>query len=196
MENPSDYFVVSIISHDNRAVAKSIADLGAVANILGRRFILNMQIGTGIPPARQRCLDAIKKFFPDQKEAYTLWIDSDIILNDNPDTIAKYITEAEQRGVSFTANYRTIDVLANRMWNVAGPEWGKHYTDDELKNAKPFDLKCGNSGLGLCYLKMPLDYKFRMTHNEGEDEIFFRENPSLDVRYVPITNLHMKTVYL
>ncbi len=198
MAGPSDFFILSIITHDNRAVAKSVIDLKIVSEILGRHFVLNVQSGTGITNARTKCLDAIKAQFPGENSAYTFWLDSDIILNESPQTIAGYIKEAESRGISFTGNYRIVDNVTSKQWNVVAPSLtsSAHYTDEQLAAASPFDLKCAFSGLGLCYMKMPLNYKFRQIGHELEDLLFFKDNQDIDLRYVPIANYHMKVVNL
>lgn len=196
MPKSSDFFILSIASHDNRAVAKSITDLMNVATLLERPFLLNIQGGTGITNARTKCLETLKGQFPNEDSVYTFWLDSDIVITENPQNIANLIKEAEKLGVSFTANYRVIDNIANQMWNVVANKYPNHYTDDELANAKPFELKCEYSGLGLCYIKTPLNYKFRMEGHDLEDLFFFKDNPSIDLRYAPISNVHMKTVFL
>lgn len=197
MPNPSDFFIVSIISRDERAVAKSIANLMSVSIILNRQFALNIGTGTGIASARTRCLEVIKKQFPDQESLYMFWLDSDVLITESPMTIAGYIKEAEKQNVSFTANYHVVKTN-NEKWNVVGKEdMSRPYTDDELAAAKPFELKVGLSGLGLCYLKMPLDYIFMDKGYELEDAFFFRDNASkLDLRYVPISNSHIKLMYI
>ncbi|MEM3839295.1 MAG: hypothetical protein QXF01_01810 [Candidatus Micrarchaeaceae archaeon] len=70
------------------------------------------------------------------------------------------------------------------------------YTDDELRSAKPFELKRAYSGLGLCYVKAPLDYAFRAEGQAGEDRLFFTDNHEIDLRYVPIPNYHIKPALL
>lgn len=195
MPNPSEYFILSIISHDNRAVAKSIAAMMSVSIILKRQFVLNMQTGTGIANARTKCLESIKKQFPNEDSVYTFWLDSDIIINEKPEVIAQYILDAEKKGVSFTGSYHVVDNTTSQKWNVVGKQYPKHYTDDELKSAKPFELKAEYSGLGLCYIKTPLSYKFRTEEHEGEDTFFYRDN-KVDLWYVPISNSHMKTMYI
>jgi hypothetical protein len=196
MSSSSDFFTVSIIARDERAVAKSIANLMSVSIILKRQFGLNVGTGTGVASARTRCLEALKKQFPEEGSAYTFWLDSDILITESPMKIAEYVKEAEERGVSFTANYHVVNT-SNERWNVAGRADGaRPYNDDELENAKPFELKVGFSGLGLCYIKMPLDYKFRDVGYELEDSFFFKDNPSLDLRYVPISNSHLKLVHI
>src|SRR5271170_2466667 len=111
MPNPSDFFFVSIITKDERAVAKSIANLMSVSIILKRQFALNVGTGTGIASARTRCLEALKQQFPNEDSVYTFWLDSDILITESPMTIASYIQEAETKGVSFTANYHVVNTL-------------------------------------------------------------------------------------
>lgn len=67
MENSSDYFILSMPTNDGRAVPKSIMDLISVAAILKRKFLLNVQTGTGLANTRQKCTDAIKEMFPGKK---------------------------------------------------------------------------------------------------------------------------------
>ena len=198
MPDSSDFFILSIVTHDSRAIAKSVVDLKIVSEVLGRHFVLNVQSGTGITNARTKCLKAIKDQFPDEDMAYTFWLDSDIILNESPRNIAEYVREAERLGVSFTGNYRIIDNVTNKKWNVVAPSLtsSAHYTDEQLAAAKPFELRCAFSGLGLCYMKMPLDYRFRQEGQELEDFFFFKDNPDMNLRYVPISNYHMKSVPL
>lgn len=197
MPDPSDFLLVSIITRDERAVAKSIANLMSVSIILNRQFALNTGTGTGIANARTRCLEALKRQFPDQESIYTFWLDSDILITENPMTIANYIKQAEEQKVSFTANYH-VAVSPSEKWNVVVKEdMSRPYTDEELASAKPFELKAGLSGLGLCYLKTPLGYKFRDMGYELEDSFFFKDNAAaMDLRYVPISNQHIKLMYI
>jgi hypothetical protein len=200
MADPSDYFILSIPTHDGRAVPKSIMDLMSVAAILKRQFLLNVQTGTGIANTRQKCTDTVKTSFPDEKNVYIFWLDSDILLMENPKKIADYIVEAENRGLSFTTNYLGIDSYTGKTFNTAmkgdTENYAEYYTDKELKNAKPFELKCAYSGFGIGYIKTPLDYKFKTIGHEQEDFLFFKDNKTIDLRYVPISNVHIKTVNL
>jgi hypothetical protein len=196
MAKSSDFFILSIVSHDNRVVAKSLADMMNVAAMLKRSFLLNVQSGTGITNSRTKCLEALKKQFHEEKSVYTFWMDSDIVLTEDPAKIVEYILEAEKTGASFTGNYHVIDNETNQMWNVVGKEYPNHYTEEELKSATPFSLKCGYSGMGLCYVKSPVDYNFRTEGHDLEDMFFFKDNKDIDLRYVPISNVHIKSVYI
>lgn len=123
------------------------------------------------------------------------WIDSDILLLENPKNIADFILEAEKKSLSFTTNYRAIDNNKGLILNTAASR-DKRYTDSDLKNAKPFELKCVDSGLGIGYIKTPLEYKFNTSAHYLDDYMFFKDNPAIDVRYVPISNIHIKTINL
>lgn len=192
----SEFFILSIATHDDRAVPKSVMDLFNVAMIAQKKFLLNVQGGTGISHARNKCVSSIRNQFPGEKSAWMFWLDSDVVLNEPVEKIAEFVKEAEKRDLSFAGNYPVVDNASHKIWNTVHKEPNVSYTTEELANASPFELKVSHAGLGLCYLKMPLGYEF---HNEGEDPedlLFFRENPDLDVRYVPISNFHMKTVWL
>ncbi len=196
MDNLSDCFIVSIPAPDNRAVPKSIMDLMTVSLVLKRKLILNVQTGSGITFARQKCLNAIGEMFPGERHVYTFWLDSDICIT-YPDQIADFVMEAEKSGLSFTGNYHVIDNNNNgKIWNIAKKENTESYTDEELQAASPFQLKCAYAGLGLCYVRTPTEYKFRTEGQVGEDRLFFTDNRDIDLRYVPIPNYHMKTVYI
>ncbi len=196
MPRASDLFIVAIASPDNRAVARSVATLVTVSQLLNRPFMLNVQSGTGITNARTMGLEALRKQFPQDKEAYLFWLDSDITIDESPQAIADLIREAERLGVSFTASYHVVDNASKQTWSVVGKKYPYHYTDEELSRARPFELKCEYSGLGLCYKKTPLDYRFRMEGHDLEDLFFFRDNPGIDMRYAPIANRHMKAMYI
>ncbi len=195
MDSPSECFIVSIPTPDNRAVPKSVMDLTTVATALNRKLILNVQTASGIANGRQKCLNAIRDLFPGEESAYTFWLDSDICIT-YPNQIADFVLEAERSGLSFTANYHAIDNNTGKIWNTVKKSGEESYTDDELKAAKPFELRCAYAGLGLCYVKAPLSYRFRTEGHVLEDHLFFKENPGIDLRYVPIPNYHMKTVYI
>ncbi len=195
MESPSECFIVSIPTHDNRAVPKSVMDLMTVSMALNRKLVLNVQTGTGITNGRQKCINMVKERFPNEKHIYMFWLDSDICIT-YPNQIAEFVREAEKSGLSFTANYRVIDNNTRHIWNTVKKESTESFTDEELKGAKPFELKCAYAGLGLCYIRTPLDYTFRTEGQTGEDRLFFKENKGIDLRYVPIPNYHMKTVYI
>lgn len=196
MEKSSDYFILSVATRDNRVVAKSLADMINISSILQRHFVLNVQAGTGIVSSRTKCIEAIKKWFPGEDRVYTFWLDSDIVLNEKPETIAEYVKEAERRNMAFAGNYHVIDNNTNQMWNTVAKKHPNHYTNEELASAKPFELKCEYAGLGLCYINTPTNYMFRTVGHDLEDMLFFKDNPDIDLRYVPISNVHMKTVYI
>jgi hypothetical protein len=195
MDDLSELFIVSIPTHDERTVGKSLVCLMSVSAILGRKFLPNIQFGTNVSNVRTKCVDAIRKAFPNKEWAYMFWIDSDIIINEDPAVIAKYVLEAEKSGVSFTGNYKAMDMQTKDSWNIAVKN-EEPYTDNELGSAKPFELKCKSAGLGLCYIKTPLNYSFRDDGHDLEDLLFFKDNPQIDLRYVPIKNSHIKSTHL
>lgn len=190
-----DYFILSVPTQDSRAVPKSIMDLMTVSEVLKRKFVLNVQNGTGVANVRQKCIDTIKKMFPNEKFVYTFWLDSDIVIT-YPNKVADFIIEAEKLGVSFTGNYHALKDNTGEVHNTVWKNGTQPYTNEELDTAKPFDLKVYASGLGLCYIKTPLNYEFRTEGHKGEDYLFLQDNPEIDLRYVPIPNYHIKTVYI
>lgn len=199
MAKSTEYFILSMPTHDGRGIPKSVMDMMGVAAILKRKFLLNVQTGTGVANTRQKCIDAIKERFPDEKEAYMFWLDSDMVLIDDPKKIADYIVEAERKNVSFTTNCRSIERDTGRVSNTIAKgeiDHAERYTDNELRGAKPFEMKCAYSGMAVCYIKTPLDYKFRTVDHFLEDFLFFKDNPTVDLRYVPISNIHIKTINL
>lgn len=170
-------------------------DLMTVSMVLKRKFILNVQSGSSVAGVRQKCLDAIRNMFPNERHVYIFWLDSDMIITD-PSKISDFIKEAEKTNVSFTANYHAIDYSTGRIWNTLWKNESEPYTNKELEAAKPLELKVHNSGLAICYIRMPLDYKFRTESQKGEDYLFFKDNADLDLRYAPIPNYHIKTVFI
>lgn len=188
-------FILSIPAYDERAVPKSILVFKEVADILHRTFALNVQSSSSVAITRQKCLTEIRRLMPNAKEAYTFWLDSDIHITEEPEKIAEYIVEAEKMNVSFTGNYIIVDNNVRNVWNVITKKDKIHYTPEELLSAKAFELKCEKSGLGLCYIKTPIDYEFRTTGRISEDDFFYEDNPQLDLRYVPIANYHIKTIH-
>jgi hypothetical protein len=193
MNNSKDYLILSIPTHDGRAVPKSIMDIMTVSTVLDRKFVLNVQTGTGLANTRQKCTEVIKELFSEEDHVYTFWLDSDITIT-NPNKIAEFVVEAERLGVSFTANYQGMDSNTGQRWNTVKKRYPESYTDEELRKSKPFELKCAYSGLGLCYIKTPLNYKFRTEGHTLEDRLFFEDNKQIDLRYVPIPNSHSKQI--
>lgn len=196
LEIPKDVFIISIATYDGRAVPKSIGDLYAVGALLGRRVFLNVQQGTGVPRIRNKCIKAVKEAFPGAESAYMFWLDSDIVLNENPEKIAEYVTKAEAGGLSFTGNYSIIDSANQKIFNCVEKEDNTHFTNEELAAAKPFELRVRYSGMGLGYIKMPLDYELRTSGDYGADFLFFKDNPAIDLRYAPIANFHIKNLWI
>ncbi|MDE1871286.1 MAG: hypothetical protein KGI06_03535 [Candidatus Micrarchaeota archaeon] len=198
MAKSGECLILSMPTHDGRAVPKSVMDLMGVASILKRRFLLNAQTGTGLANTRQKCIDAIREMFPGENEAYMFWLDSDMVLMEDPKRIAGYITEAERIGASFTTNCRSIDGNTGKISNTivkGDPGNYEAYTDEELRNAKPLETRCAYSGLAVCYIKTPLDYRFRTEGHDLEDFLFFKDN-RIDLKYAPISNMHIKSINL
>jgi hypothetical protein len=193
----SDYFILSIATHDGRAIPKSVVDMKHMCEVfLKRKFILNLGTGTGLANTRQKCMDGLKALIPNEEYAYTFWLDSDITINESLESIAKYIIDAEKLGVSFTANYKGIDASTGEIWNTVWKDYPVYYTDEELRNANPLELKCWGSGLGLSYIKMPIKYEFREQGHYLEDYLLFKDNPKIDLRYARISNTHHKSIHL
>jgi hypothetical protein len=195
-QRPEDIFIISIATHDNRAVPKSVRNLLEVASLLKRPAFLNVQQGTGIANTRNKCMQAVRERFPEATHAYMFWLDSDIVIEEDPQTMADYVLEAEKRGLSFSGSYCIMSEIANRISTSVYNDESISYNPEVLKASAPFDLKLLHSGLGLCYIKMPLKYEFRTQGTDLEDLLFFRDNPEVDIRYVPISNNHIKTIWL
>jgi hypothetical protein len=167
-----------------------------VADVLRRPHFLNDKQGTGLANTRNKCMAGIREKVGGGEYAYTFWLDSDILIDEPAQTIADYVIEAEKQDVSFTGSYCLSISQSLRVSTSVYNERSVSYNPEELHSVKPFELKVMHSGLGLCYIKMPLAYEFRTQGNELEDLLFFRDNPTLDVRYVPISNSHIKMVGL
>jgi hypothetical protein len=193
----SDLFIISIPTHDNRAVPKSVETLIGAAKILGRPHFLNVQQGTGLANTRNKCLQGIRERLPAGTGfAYTFWLDSDIAIEEPAEAIADYVRQAERDGLSFTGSYCVTIDQSKRVSTSVYNQSSVSYDPGELHAAKPFGLRITHAGLGLCYIRMPLAYEFRTQGNDLEDLLFFRDNPEIDARYVPISNFHLKTVLL
>lgn len=210
--DPSKYFIITICTHDKRANAKGLENLFLTAMELANRGVkdhvfLNISIGSGLANTRTQALDQLRSIFKGD-EIWTFWLDSDISIGEKPENIANYVIEAEKTGLSFAgatrtliANFQDEKFRTNAFKDLTVDEKGKvedvMYTDEELINAKPFELKLRGSGLALCYIKTPLDYVF---HTEGhcmEDSNFYNDlRDKIDLRYCHIDNGHDKTVEL
>jgi len=195
---PEKPFIVSIASRDGSAMPDSIATLKDVAEILKRPFVRNFGHGTGLAATRNACMAKLREASPGAKELYVFWLDSDIVIEEDPATIAKYVLEAEEKGVSFTGAYCSLNPDTHEMGFSVSDQDGLTLSQEKLKEyaSEPFRLRCKYSGLGLCYLKMPMDYTFRTSGMELEDRLFLIDNPQVDVRYVPIANIHNKLIRL
>lgn len=205
--DPKRFFIVTIATHDGRANIKALESCFLIATELAQmglkdRYYFNVAIGHGIAMVRTAALDTLSKLFKGD-EVWTLWLDSDVQINENPRVIAEYIAEAEKTGKSWAAATRTLmgsdssdgyfktNAFRKREDGTIGT-----YSEDELQKARPFELKLIFSGLALCYIKTPLAYRF---HNEGvqnEDVNFYKDNPQVDLRYCSVDNTHDKTIAL
>ena len=197
-----DEFIVTICSVDRRSNITSQEFLYNVAFHLfqmglKKSIYFNKAYGLGLPMVRTSALEKARLRYPDEKEAWMLWFDSDIEIHDDPRRMAEAIAYAEANNLAFGFDVKCTMVDDN--WNLRSncfKEWERPYTDQELyfNGAEDFELKLGHTGMGSCYVKTPLDYKFHATGGEGEDTNFWKDNKDIDCRFVSIDNEHFKTI--
>jgi hypothetical protein len=193
-----DCFIVVIPSNDKKAIIDSVEKLMYTSLILKRPLLRLSVTATGLANVRQSALDQLREIFPDEKEVYVFWCDSDVLLDEMPEQIAKYVLEAEKRNVSFSANY--MGLTGNESYSTVFPysETGEklnYIPKEELAKHKPFELRIGHAGLGLCYVKTPLNYQFWTKAHQLDDYAFFTDN-NIELYYVPIKNRHQKWLFL
>jgi hypothetical protein len=198
--NPEDFLIVSMPTPYYDVKLPSVTALETAAYHLGRKLYWNAIVGGPLILARNMEIKSLKDF--SEKNGWTrswLWsfhLDSDVLIKEDQGLrIAQLILKAEEMGYSFTSEYSLVAQDANGvMFHSVFKNYEENYSRKELAAAKDFELKVYYSGLGLCYLKTPLEYTFRFD-NRGEDFHFF-EDQQLDLRYARIDNVHYKTVPL
>jgi hypothetical protein len=192
-------FICVIPSTNTRAMIDSVEKMLLVSMILNRQYIRLSSTGTGLANVRSLAMEDLRRIYPDEKERYIFWLDSDIMIDEDAGVIAQHVLEAEKRGVSFSANYMGM-ASDNAVYPTVFPysatkERLGAIQSAELKKYKPFELRLGHAGLGLAYIKTPLDFVFHTRGTELDDYLFYTKN-DIDLRYVPIKNRHQKLLML
>ncbi len=77
MDIPKDLLIVTIPTHDMRAVVQSLIELGVVSQLLQRPIHFVVSEGSNIPRARNTILQRVQHTFPHQDAMWVLWLDSD-----------------------------------------------------------------------------------------------------------------------
>lgn len=205
MDKSSDYFIVNICSPDHRSNCLSKDFMYNVALYLtykgAKKYLWwNYSFGYGMNWVRSTLIKNLHDKFPSEKYVWSFWLDSDIEIDIDEDykRVGDMIIKAEKTGMSFAGEYKTA--MKDNNGNISGVSFKTEtvrYDDEDLLASNDFDLKLNHSGLGLCYLKTPTDYKFNAVGFEGEDFNFFRDNKELiDLRYCRIDNDHYKNIAL
>lgn len=187
---------VGIPTNDGRAMISSCIELFSLSRVIGKPIQLMIGEAGNIPRARNTVMDEIRKILnKNNGTAWTLWIDSDILLPSNSHhLIANAIQWSGQTGKAWVANYKMANhknvLIKNR--DLYQPI---HYTDEELATFAPYS-EVGMSGFGLAYLPMDLSYTFH-ADRWGEDVHFFIDHPDLKIYFAKdILIHHKKTVLL
>ncbi len=154
---------IAIPSTDGRVHIQTAITLHAVRALLGRPVQWMLPETSGISKCRNLVLDGARGLNPDLTHGWMLWLDSDMVVpGEFARTLADDIVEAEQRGLSWCANYP----MANGQSVLMRPD-GEHYTAAELL-ALPMWAPLGWGALGLAYVDMPFGYRFH-EDSRGED---------------------------
>lgn len=187
----NENFYIGCPTRDDRAEISSISILTTVAYLLKRNPVFIVQRATGLANVRNRIMDRLRKYEPNRKTQYIFWIDDDVGIDVPAGFLAEQILEAERRNISFSGAYHIFK--DNALSNTAFKNFKEGtYSDKELENSRPFDLRLAHTGLGLAYIDMPFDYVFHTEGYKVEDYCFFEDNPEIEVWYLHIPNRHYK----
>ena len=187
--------------------------LDTIQTILGWQHLLQNQninliivsgVGGNIPRARNACMDAIRDNVDDK--IFMGWMDSDMVLPTNEDTIQHLDkmawTASREKDAIICCDYRTTmenGEFQMRRYRTLGD------TNEMLfpvKTQGVFDEDFtdvgygGASGFGLCFGYFPRDYVFH-ADRLGEDINFWNDNPDIRlIRYNDFVPGHAKEVIL
>jgi len=187
--NIDDYRAIIIPSHDRRSVPETLKTILEAIYIYQKRPALVSVSSSGLLWSRTTAFRELKKIFNVDKMRGFM-IDSDIILQEKPETIVEYMKKADNEKVSFIAPYK---VLPNFHYAVSLD--GSTLIDDLSKLKEWQKVKAG--GLGFYYGILPLDYVFHADPEpggKGEDFNFYIDNKITPRIAKNIKLIHLKLI--
>jgi hypothetical protein len=213
-----DFFITISPANDDTIINENVATMQWIA-INRKQTWLPISYGkTGIVASRQMCLEALKNYFPKQKYARALWLDSDMRVI-SASKLLEAINYADEHNINIVANYKRGQppIYDNTVYirkvpdgkgglrditeaeREASSEYeGERYdvpmTNTELKNHPDYGV-VDYAGMGCVWGWVPLTYTFH-TDNVGEDFYYFRDN-SIKIRLAKqIQFSHRQSVWL
>lgn len=139
------------------------------ALFLGKEPSVTFSDSSTICAARTACLQNIRKL-TDKKSERILWLDSDIIIMNEPNELRDILKEADDKDYNICGFYN----LRDKRGSIN--DFGfKNIDSDAFKKMEQYS-KVMFAGLGFYYGYTPIDYQFHESFNRGEDFNFYTEN--------------------
>ena len=104
-----------------------------------------------------------------KSEIRMLWLDSDIMIMNEPDQLAAILKDADKKDINILGLYN----LTDGRTSATGSDGRTIITSDD---ESPLYIPAKYGGLGFYYGRTPLEYAFHEEFGAGEDYNFFVEN--------------------
>jgi hypothetical protein len=164
-----DKFYIAIPTPNLTTNGLSLMRAIYTALFLGREPSVTFSDSSTICTARTSCVETIKKISGHEVER-VLWLDSDIMIMNEPSELKQVIEEADKNKYNISGFYN----LRDKRGSITGLD--KQNIDKEKFNSLNQYDKLLFSGLGFYYGDTPLNYQFKESFNRGEDYNFFIDN--------------------
>jgi len=187
VENIDEYRAIIIPSSDRRSVPETLKIILEAVYMYQKKPALVSVSSTGLLWSRTTAFQELKKIFEVDK-IRGFMVDSDIILQEKPETILEYMKKADNEKTNFIAPYK---MLPNFHYAVSLD--GVTLIDDLTKIKEWQKVKAG--GLGFYYGLLPLNYIFHMDKEvggRGEDFYYYFDNKIMPRIAKNIKLLHLK----
>ncbi len=181
-----------IPTRDSMAVVPTILRAAAIHALLGVEGGLTYTELGNIPRARNALAHDLRRTLG-RDRAWVLWVDSDILLPEDPGLLLDAIRWSWRTGLAWTAHYAMTDGRSHMMRGRGlDPQVAANFTAAEVAELEEWH-PIPQCGFGCLFLPMDLTYEFR-SNTAGEDVLYWMDHPDDHAHFAKAVRLrHRKS---